>query len=76
SFRLDRGAGVFDESGGVVSVLVSFATEATFDVQTPNDRAARILLATTPDARIAPPNQLGPVAITLPAWSAAVVRVR
>jgi len=76
SFRLDRGAGVLDGGGSVVSVIAAFDREVTVDVHAPNDRAARILLATTTELRVAPPNQPGPVALTLPAWSAAVVRVR
>lgn len=65
-FRLDRGAGIQAPHGGIVSVCVALRQEASFDV----GEAARLELSTTADARLVDG------VLTLPARSAAVVRVR
>lgn len=78
-FRMDRGAGLDDPSAGIVSVCIAFGEPAMF-AMTPADghgeRSARILLATTPDARFEHPDGPSDPVLTMPAWSAAVIRLR
>ena len=76
SFQLTRGAGVVDDDSGVVTVCVAFATGATFAIDSTADVAARVLLSTSTEARLVPEHRAGSVELILPAWSAAIVRVR
>ena len=66
-FRMDRGAGVDDLSAGLVRVLANLDTES---VTVGGHDGAHVLLATEGDVTIAAG------ALTLPAQSAAVLRVR
>ena len=65
-FRLDRGAGIQSPLGGIVSVCAAIREEASFEV----GAEAALELSTTPDATLVDG------VLTLPARSAAVVRVR
>ncbi|GAA1694743.1 malto-oligosyltrehalose trehalohydrolase [Microcella alkalica] len=65
-FRLDRGAGIQSPHGGIVSVCAAIREEASFEVGS----EAALELSTTPDATLVDG------VLTLPARSAAVVRVR
>lgn len=65
-FRLDRGAGIQSPLGGIVSVCAAIREEASFEVGS----EAALELSTTPDATLVDG------VLTLPARSAAVVRVR
>ena len=75
-FRMDRGAGLDDPAAGLVSVCVAFGEGARFDLDADEASPPRILLSTTRDARLEPDGGSGSLALDLPAWSAAVVRVR
>jgi maltooligosyltrehalose trehalohydrolase len=65
-FRLDRGAGIRSPHGGLVSVCAALRQESTFEV----GAEATLELCTTPAATLVEG------LLTLPARSAAVVRVR
>ena len=76
---MDRGAGLDDPAAGLVSVCVAFGEPATFPIDAADgrgERSAHILLATTPDARFEHLDRSDGAELSLPAWSAAVVRVR
>ena len=75
SFRMSRGAGLYDVHAGIVSVCVAFDTEASFHVTENAGRDAHILLATA-DARLELNERAEVAVLTLPPRSAAVVRVR
>lgn len=78
-FRMDRGAGLDDPTAGLVSVCVAFGEPATFELESgagEEERSAFVLLATSPDARFERIGGPGSAVLALPAWSAAVIRVR
>ncbi|MBX9719606.1 MAG: malto-oligosyltrehalose trehalohydrolase [Microbacteriaceae bacterium] len=74
-FRMNRGAGLHDPRGGIVSVCVAFEQEAVFHIMENAGRDARILL-TTGDARLEVNERAEVGVLTVPARSAAIVRVR
>jgi maltooligosyltrehalose trehalohydrolase len=83
-FRLLKGAGVHRSDAGLVAIYVAFSAPASIATRelhavTVGDSAGpapRILFCTTPDARLVPGADGSAATIDLPAWSAAVVRVR
>jgi len=75
SFRLNRGAGLREARGGIVSVCVAFDEPAVFHVTENAGRQARILL-TTSDARLELDEGSESAVLAVPARSAAIVRVR
>ena len=78
-FSMERGAGLDDADAGLVSVCVAFGEAATFAIEAVDpsgEQSARILLSTTPDAHLEHTDGADGAELALPAWSAAIVRVR
>ena len=78
-FSIERGAGLDDADAGLVSVCVAFGEAATFAIEAVDpsgEQSARILLSTTPDAHLEHTDGADGAELALPAWSAAIVRVR
>ena len=69
-----RGAGLVDHSAGLMAVCVAFDEPAEFDWK--RESGEKLMLATSSKVRLAANDAGGMSRLMLPAWSAAVVRLR
>ena len=74
AFEMRRGAGLVDHSAGLMAVCVAFDEPAEFDWK--RGSGEKLMLATSSKVRLAANDAAGMSRLMLPAWSAAVVRLR